>query len=75
MSKQVADIMRDLKDPREALASVDLTQKQVKALANGDGDTDSKAKLRKLAERVNGAPQWTRGRSLAATLVAWLETK
>jgi hypothetical protein len=73
--KQVADIMRDLKNPREALASVGLSQKEVKALANGDGDKDSKAKLRKLAERVNGAPQWTRGRALASTLTAWLEVK
>lgn len=45
---------------------------------HGDGDKESKAKLRPLGERVakaGGAPQWVRGRSLAATLIAWLETK
>ena len=26
-----------------------------------------------LAARVQGAPQWTRGHSLAATLLVWLE--
>ena len=28
-----------------------------------------------LAERVQGAPQWTRGCSLATTLLVWLEQR
>jgi hypothetical protein len=74
--KQVADTMRVLKDPREALKEAGLTQKEVKATATGNGDKEAKAKLRPLAARVReagGAPQWTSGRPLAATLVAWLE--
>jgi hypothetical protein len=73
--KQIVDIQRGLKDPREAIASVGLSQAQVKKLAQGNGDAESKKKLRKLAERVQGAPQWTRGRPLAAAITAWLEQK
>jgi hypothetical protein len=75
VSKQVSQVMADLKDPREAIASVGLTQKELKAIANGTGTTEAKAKLRPLGEKVNGAKQWTRGRPLAATLTAWLEQK
>ena len=64
--------MRDLKGPREALASVGLSQKELKAIANGNGTAEAKTKLRPLGEKVAGAKQWTRGRQLAATLVAWL---
>jgi hypothetical protein len=72
--KQVADIMRDVGDPREAIKAAGLSQ-EVKELASGKGSKEAKAKLRTIAENVNGAPQWTRGRSLAATLVAWLEQR
>jgi hypothetical protein len=54
---------------------VQLSQKEVRQLAEGNGSKEAKAKLRKLAERVAGAPQWTRGRPLAATITAWLEQK
>jgi hypothetical protein len=50
----------------------------VKKVAQGDGDTESKAKLRPLGERVveaGGARQWVGGRQLAATLTAWLEQR
>jgi hypothetical protein len=76
--KQVNDIMTVLGNPREALKEAELTQAQAKAIATGNGDAESKKKLRPLGERVakaGGAPQWVRGRSLAATLIAWLETK
>jgi hypothetical protein len=73
--KQVADIMRDVGDPREAIKAAGLSQKEVKELASGKGSKEAKAKLRTIAEKVNGAPQWTRGRSLAATLVAWIDAK
>jgi hypothetical protein len=78
VSKQVADVMRVLKDPCEALKEAGLTQKQVKEIATGNGDAESKKKLRPLGERVveaGGAKQWVRGRSLAATLAAWIEEK
>ena len=71
--KQIVDIMRDVKDPRAALKAAGLSQKEVKELANGKGSKEAKAKLRTIAEKVNGAPQWTRGRPLAAALVAWIE--
>ena len=73
--KQVADIMATLKDPRAALKEAGLTQAQVRKLANGEGTKETRAALRPLGERVakaGGAPQWVRGRSLAATLTAWL---
>ena len=45
--------MRDLKDPKAALASVGLTAPQVKALANGKGSARRRKKaLRTLAEQV-----------------------
>jgi hypothetical protein len=75
VAKQVSQIMADLKDPRQALKDAGLTQAQVRAIAQGDGDAEAKKKLRTLAERVDGAPQWTRGRPLAATITAWLEAK
>jgi hypothetical protein len=73
VSKQVSDIMRDVKDPRKALKDAGLSLAQVKKIANGNGDAEAKKKLRTIAETITGAPQWTRGRSLAATLVAWIE--
>lgn len=75
VARQVSDIMRDVKDPRAAIKRAGLSLAQLKKLANGDGDAESKKALRTIAEQVNGAPQWTRGRPLAATLVAWLESK
>jgi hypothetical protein len=74
--KQCLDVMNVLKDPRQALKEVGLSQPQVKAIATGDGDAESKKKLRPLGERVakaGGAPQWVQGRALAATLAAWIE--
>jgi hypothetical protein len=76
--KQVADIMRVLEDPRKVLKEAGLTQKQLKAYAQGNGDKEVRAALRPLGQRVvaaGGAKQWVSGRPLAATLVAWLEQK
>lgn len=67
--------MQALGDPREELASVGLSQKEVKAIANGNGTAEAKTKLRPLGEKVAGAKQWTRGRPLAATLVAWRDQR
>src|ERR671914_1777715 len=64
--------------PREAIKSVGLSQKQVWAIATGSVDCKDTRKLAPLAERVRangGAPQWTRGKYLAATLVARIEAK
>ena len=55
-----------------------LSQKQVRAIATGSVDCKDTRKLASLAERVRangGAPQWTRGKYLAATLVARIEAK
>jgi hypothetical protein len=52
------------------------TQKALKGYAAGDGDTDVRAALRPLGQRVveaGGAKQWVTGRALAPTLKAWLE--
>jgi hypothetical protein len=76
--KQCLDVMNVLKDPRQALKEAGLTQAQVKKIAQGDGDAESRKKVRPLGERVakaGGAPQWVRGRPLAAILVAWIESK
>jgi hypothetical protein len=62
--------------PREAIKSVGLSQAQVKSIATGQGDAKDVRKLAPLAERVRangGAPEWTWGKYLASTLVAWLE--
>jgi hypothetical protein len=75
--KQVSDTMRTLKEgPAEAIKAVGLTRAQCKAIAEGKGARADVLKLRPLAERIQangGARQWTSGRPLAATLVAWLE--
>lgn len=67
--------MQALGDPREAIASVGLSQKEVKAIANGNGTAEAKTKLRPLGEKVAEAKQWTRGRPLAATITAWPEQR
>jgi hypothetical protein len=70
--RQVQDIMTGIGDVHAALAEVKLSRKDLKALADNDSpSTEARAKLRTLAERVTGAKQWTRGRSLAATLYVW----
>jgi len=63
-------------DPSEALKEMGVTQKALKAYAQGSGDKDVRAALRPLGQRVvaaGGAKQWVTGRALAATLAAWLE--
>jgi hypothetical protein len=77
--KQSHDVMTTLTEgPQEALKSVGVTQKEARAIATGNSDPKTARKLAPLAERVRangGAPQWTRGKYLAATLVAWLDEK
>jgi hypothetical protein len=77
--KQSHDVMQTLTEgPQEALKSVGVTQKEARAIATGNSDPKTARKLGPLAERVRkagGAPQWTRGKFLAATLVAWLDEK
>jgi hypothetical protein len=76
--RQVQDVQRVLRDPREALKEAGPTAAKVKAYAKGSGDKDVRAALRPLGQRViaaGGAKQWVSGRPLAATLTAWLEAK
>jgi hypothetical protein len=78
VSRQVQQVQQVLKDPREALKEMGVTQKALKGYATGNGDKEVRAALRPLAARVieaGGARQWVSGRPLAATLTAWLEQK
>ncbi len=47
--------MTVLGDPRAALKEAGLTQAQVKAIAHGKGDAESKKQLRPLGDRVGEA--------------------
>jgi hypothetical protein len=76
VARQVEQIQQVLGDPREALKAAGITQKALKAYAQGSGDEEVRAALRPLGQRVveaGGAKQWVTGRPLAATLTAWLE--
>jgi hypothetical protein len=76
--RQVHDVQRVLKDPREAIKSAGISQKALKGYATGSGDKEVRAALRPLGQRIveaGGAKQWVTGRPLAATLTAWLEAK
>jgi hypothetical protein len=78
VAKQVQRTMAALGDPRKALAEAGITQKALRAYANGSGDKEVRAALKPLGQRVvdtGAARQWVTGRCLAATLVAWLEVK
>lgn len=76
VSKQVLAIMQGIGDVRAATKEVGLTRKELTALANNDSpSSEARAKLRTLAERVSGAPRWTRGRALAAVLLVWSEQR
>jgi hypothetical protein len=64
--------------PAEALKRVGLTQKDARAVATGKAEPPPRASLARWPSGCGangGAPQWTRGKYLAATLMAWLDEK
>jgi integrase len=78
VARQVQQVQQVLGDPREALKEAGVTQKALKGYATGSDDKEVRTALRPLGQRVvaaGGAKQWVTGRSLAATLTAWLEQK
>lgn len=74
--KQYRAVVDALKgeNPVDLLGTLDpaMTQKELKEIADGSAKRGQGRRLQPIADRVNGNA-WTKGRNLAATMVAWIE--